>query len=730
MLYNYFTPIQIFPLVSMIFILFLGVIILSKNKDSLLNKLFFIISLLFSVWLFGSFMMFISIDDEKIVFWDRFIYLGVAFMPAVEYHFSLVFTYINRTRKKLLIVAYALSFLFLFFSRTKYFVDKVFKYQWGVHSEAKILHHFFLIFFFFYIFALLFNFYQQYKSNNNRTERHRLIYLTVSFAILNLVGGIGYLPAYKIAIYSPVSLLAPLAFSILIACAIIRHRLMDIKLVLRKSSVYISSLLTILMLSLSAQYFLKYLDLTSRYVDFIILVLSISLFSPIKHYFYRLANRYFFTSLYDAKQVIAELSDKLRKSLELKKIYGYVVDSLMNSFHSKSLAIFIFEEKNRDYAIKFEKGFAFGARKKFSEDELLHDLYVKQNNLIIIEELKNTSYKKYKKEIDLLAEMKIELIMPLNVKDRNIGLIVLGPKESGDMYNDEDLQVLQIVGAQAAIAVENALSYERMKNFNAKLKKEVETATAELRTANKKLVELDETKSEFISIASHQLRTPLTVIKGYISMMIEGSFGPLTDAENDSLKKVYESNERLIQLVENLLDISRIESGRLEFNFKEDKLESVVESVVEELKHNAEDKNLKLEYKKPAKSLPKIVFDEQKIRQVIMNLIDNAIKYTKQGKISVEIGAQGRNLNFSVTDTGMGVSPDDLPNLFMKFSRGKGVSLVHTGGNGLGLYVGRMMVEAHCGKIWGESAGVGKGAKFCFSLPIRVNLKTVNKKEN
>lgn len=715
-----------FPLLSFLVVFFLGLLVFYNGKKDRINFTFFLFTIAISIWMVGTFMMFINKNETvKIIFWDKFVYIGVIYIPVIMYHFGLAITKNSIIKgKKILILGYLLSSIFLLLLPTQMFVNEAFTYKWGVHTKAQIFHHFFLVYFVLYVTLWFIIVYKYYRLIIDSAERERIKYCFLAFFILAVIGSVGFLPAYGVGIY-PFAYLSGLFFTVIVAYAIIKHRLMDIKLVLRKYSVYLISLVSILILSLSVQYVFVYSNFKSKYVDFIILVLSISLFSPIKHYFYRLANKYFFTSLYDAKQVIAELSDKLRKSLELKKIYGYVVDSLMNSFHSKSLAVFIFDEKKQDYAIKFEKGFAFGARKKFSEDELLHSLYVKQNNLIIIEELKNISYKKYKKEIDLLSEMKIELIMPLNVKDRNIGLIVLGPKESGDMYNDEDLQVLQIVGAQAAIAVENALSYERVKNFNTKLKKEVEVATAELRAANKKLIDLDQTKSEFISIASHQLRTPLTVIKGYISMMLEGSFGPLTDQENDSLKKVYESNERLIQLVENLLDISRIESGRLEFNFKEGKLESVVESVIEELKRNVEDKNLKLEYKKPAKPLPKLVFDEQKIRQVIMNLIDNAVKYTKQGRITVELEAQGKNLRFSVSDTGMGVSPHDLPNLFMKFSRGKGTSLVHTGGNGLGLYVGRMMIEAHRGKIWGESAGAGKGAKFCFSLPIRAKLKSV-----
>ncbi|MCU0679382.1 MAG: HAMP domain-containing histidine kinase, partial [Planctomycetes bacterium] len=177
----------------------------------------------------------------------------------------------------------------------------------------------------------------------------------------------------------------------------------------------------------------------------------------------------------------------------------------------------------------------------------------------------------------------------------------------------------------------------------------------------------------------------------------------------------------LIRLVENLLNISRIESGRLQFTFREMQLEDLVLSVVNELLGTARKKGLKLEYFPPKKALPPLKIDEEKIRQVAMNLIDNSIKYTKQGKITVSVARTGNVLKFMVEDNGAGIRPEDLPRLFKKFSRGEGMSLLNTEGTGLGLYVAKEMIDAHHGRIWGESAGEGKGSKFCFTLPVKAD---------
>lgn len=250
-----------------------------------------------------------------------------------------------------------------------------------------------------------------------------------------------------------------------------------------------------------------------------------------------------------------------------------------------------------------------------------------------------------------------------------------------------------------------------------KLTTDLQQASRDLKKANKELKKLDQAKSEFLSIASHQLRTPLTVIKGYVSMMSEGSFGQLPGVIKDNLNKVYLSNERLISLVESLLNISRIETGHLEFDIVPTDLNKIIEPIVDGFQHKTNQKGLKLQFL-PDPKLPKTLVDPQKIREVISNIIDNSIKYTNRGEIIVGLHQESQSLVFSCQDTGIGVLSDDLPRLFEKFVRGQGMMQVYTEGTGLGLYFARMVVENMGGRIWVESAGKNKGSKFSFNLPI------------
>ncbi|MDX9913351.1 MAG: HAMP domain-containing sensor histidine kinase [Candidatus Moranbacteria bacterium] len=241
-----------------------------------------------------------------------------------------------------------------------------------------------------------------------------------------------------------------------------------------------------------------------------------------------------------------------------------------------------------------------------------------------------------------------------------------------------------------------------------------------LENSNKKLKDLDDAKNEFISIAAHQLRTPPTVIKGYLALAKEDPNNNLDLETRDSLTRAFASNERLIELVEDILNISRIESGKMQYDFQSDQS---CEEIIKDLRNNfevrAKDKGLKLKVEVSKEKLPKITMDSNKIREVISNLIDNSIKYTTEGSITLRLFKTDQNMiRIEVSDTGMGISKNEIGSLFKKFSRGSNADQLAAGGIGLGIYVGRKIIEAHQGKIWAESAGVEKGSTFIIELPI------------
>lgn len=232
---------------------------------------------------------------------------------------------------------------------------------------------------------------------------------------------------------------------------------------------------------------------------------------------------------------------------------------------------------------------------------------------------------------------------------------------------------------------------------------------------------LDEMKSNFVSIAAHELRTPLTSIKGYLSVYLSDYKDKLDEDQKELLGRISEATEELLGLVENLLNVSRIERGAMSLNLVEVNWEEVLKGELEDFNERATQKNIQLKFVPSSLPLPAIKVDKVRILEVISNLLSNAINYTNPGGV-VQVWAESRDNQITtyVADNGQGIPAEAIPNLFTKFYRvtqGLTQGNTNSDGNGLGLYISKAIVEMHHGRIWVESE-VGKGSRFSFSLPI------------
>jgi signal transduction histidine kinase len=242
-----------------------------------------------------------------------------------------------------------------------------------------------------------------------------------------------------------------------------------------------------------------------------------------------------------------------------------------------------------------------------------------------------------------------------------------------------------------------------------------------LERANTKLKELDQLKSEFVSLATHQIRAPLSAIKGYISEIFEGDFGPYSKEIEKPLQVVFQSTENLVHIVGDFLNISRIEQGSMKYELKPLDLRQLVSESIKELKPNLDRAGLEMKFEAPdTENGYEVYADVGKIKEVIANLIDNSMKYTPKGgiKISLTSNAETQKILLAVSDTGIGIAPEVIPKLFQKFTRAKNANEVNIIGTGLGLYVAKLMVEGQGGRIWAESPGAGRGSTFYVELPI------------
>ena len=250
--------------------------------------------------------------------------------------------------------------------------------------------------------------------------------------------------------------------------------------------------------------------------------------------------------------------------------------------------------------------------------------------------------------------------------------------------------------------------------------------TKELRVANLRLEELDRQKTEFLSIASHQLRTPLSVLKGFTELIRDGAYGKPTTGIVGATKEIDESNEHLVKLVDEFLDISRIEQGRIKFNFSNCNFCEIADTTVHELIEKATQKGLEIRWSCP-RDKKDVYCDREKIYNVIVNFVDNAIKYSKHGAIEITLTQEENGMAMRVKDNGIGFEKIDEVNLFQKFYRGENVKSTNVNGTGLGLYVCRKFIEAHGGRIWAHSHGLGKGSEFGFWVPLKVSSPLAEK---
>jgi len=318
-------------------------------------------------------------------------------------------------------------------------------------------------------------------------------------------------------------------------------------------------------------------------------------------------------------------------------------------------------------------------------------------------------------EMNLSGQVQSVFILPLAAQKACLGVLVIGFNRSADDLTRYERETFAPLLNLVTIAVQKAQTYSSL----------VDT-TKKLQIVNHKLKKLDAQKTEFLSIASHQLRTPLAAIRGYVDLMIDGSYGETSDKQKDVIGKIHGSLEGLIELVGQLLSVSRIESGKTNVEIESMNLVPICREVADFLSVKAKESGLELTCE--VKELPPVLGDVSKVKEVMMNLTENALKYTDTGTVAIGFIEEPKFIRVEVRDTGIGLSKENIEKLFQKFSRVESSTVDHTG-TGLGLYVCKRLVDAMGGEIWVESPGLGKGSTFIFRLKKVPAGKTVKKKQ-
>lgn len=311
-----------------------------------------------------------------------------------------------------------------------------------------------------------------------------------------------------------------------------------------------------------------------------------------------------------------------------------------------------------------------------------------------------TEVKRLLKQFPLKSLYEVQL----TVRRRIVGVLFIGFYRPSYEITEADTLLIDRLSESIGVALDNKLLFEENRRV-----------VRQLKDSNAKLRALDEAKDDFVSMASHQLRTPLTSVKGYLSMVLEGDAGKINDSQQKLLSQAYYSSQRMVYLIADLLNVSRLRTGKFVIDAAPVNLANVVTEEMAQLKEAAANRSLKLIYKKPAR-FPVLMLDETKIRQLIMNFADNAIYYTPAGgTITVSLTETDKTVELRVTDNGIGVPKSEQPHLFTKFYRAGNARQARPDGTGLGLFMAKKVIIAQGGSLIFESKE-GKGSTFGFVL--------------
>ncbi len=498
--------------------------------------------------------------------------------------------------------------------------------------------------------------------------------------------------------------------------SIVRQRLFDLRLVLARSLAYILlfavlagayTAFTLIISSLFVQ------DYKATWSSSVVPIFSLALLTftaqPLAKYFNKFTNRLFYKDSYDSQAFLAQVSKAIVNTISASKL----LENVSVAIQSYIKVGFVVFDLNSDTSLP--SNVRVSSRIKSTHLSLMHDVIDKgqAEKVIITDELAKESH--HLKQ--LLEDDDIAMVLRLATQSGDfLGHVFVGGKKNGGSLTPQDINVLEIATDELVIALQNAARFEQIQGFNVTLQDEVDTATHKLKLQNKRLEELDNTKDDFISMASHQLRTPLTSVKGYLSMVLEGDAGKINTQQSQMLSQAFASSQRMVFLITDLLNVSRLKTGKFVIDATPTDLSAMVAEELTQLGETARVKNIKLSYDRP-KDFPSLMLDQTKIRQVIMNFVDNALYYTPPGgRINVELKDLPSAVELRVIDNGIGVPKDEQHHLFTKFYRAANARKARPDGTGLGLFMAQKVIIAEGGSVI-FSSKEGQGSTFGFRLP-------------
>jgi signal transduction histidine kinase len=702
----------------------IGLIVLLRDPQKTQNRLFFVFSLSLAGWVIciGGFLL--SNDPSIAYTWARLYYAFPLLVAASMPLFARAFPDNEKIPRSwwMPIVGGFFALSIPIWIEPQLLMQELVYWDWGkeivLNQFVYLLYSIYLVGCFVVGLA-----YTYLKSKRNKGMLGLQSYfffigflLTSFFGVaFNLI--LPWLGNYRLIWLGP---LFTNAFILATGYSIIRHRMFDVRSFIARSVAYLISLSVLasvygfLIFGTATILFDVKLSLSVQIILSLTTAIAAMLFSGLKSFFDKITNRLFYRDAYDSQLLLDKLNRLLVDNTNLEQLVTRSAELIKDNLKAEFCFIGI-----RDAQHDSLRTIGAGTH-RLSKTEVIHIEQLSTEipgKILITDELDARNQ-------DLAVDLQKHSIAvwgrlssTAQSKNEGLGYLAMGQRRSGNPYTPRDHRTLEIIVNELVIAIENSLHFEQIQNFNTTLKQKVDDATSQLKRSNKKLQQLDATKDEFISMASHQLRTPLTSVKGYLSMVLDGDAGSITKDQRRFLTQAYVSSQRMVYTIADLLNVSRLQTGKFIIERSPVTITQIVEEEIEPLRETAKLKNITLTYEASA-FCPPLMLDETKTRQVIMNFIDNAIYYTpNNGHINVAIEATAKMLELRVTDDGIGVPKADQPHMFTKFYRASNAQKVRPDGTGLGLFMAKKVIIAQGGSLLFKSTH-GKGSTFGFSFPL------------
>ena len=701
---------SLLPLIALLLNVLLAVITLVRNPGSRLNRVFAYFVTGMAVWNVGTFMLRRAPDEIAATFWEIVIHAGVVLLPAFYYHFVLIFLESTTQHRPSLVVVYLLAAFFsvVNLSGSPLFTQGVKWTYWGWTPAIGPLYYLFFPYFFGFLIYGLSHLVKAYRGVDSSFRRNRATLILLG-TLVSVAGGFIDIARFLLArvvpaaeLVYPMGIPANMVFALMLGTSIVRYRLFDVNVAVKKGAIYLVLWGVLTSVLVLAEQYADWEQMNPLWVILPLGFIMTLLVSPLGQRLEGSIERLMFSRRRGCYETLLDLSKRMSTILDFGRLMETLVHGLVRGVPLTHCALMIYDAARSAFVIyREETNIGEGATVTMIPVDSPIVQWLNQTGRVLVkEEVKlNPEIAEYFETAEgELEEIRAALIVPLKIENKLTGILLVGEKLSGEIFDGQELEVLAVLANQVAISLENARLYE------------------ELSASNAQLMQASRLKSQFLASMSHELRTPLNSIIGFSKVLLNRLDGDLSERQETYIRSVHNSGTHLLQLINGILDFSRIEAGKLEMMSEELDLHELIDECIESSMPLARGKQLKLEKNIPLE-LPRLVADRTKVKQILLNLLSNAIKFTTQGRVLVGVQAEPEAVRVRVSDTGIGIRAEDLARLFEPFQQLDNPVARGAGGTGLGLAISKKFVEPHGGRIWAESRE-NQGSTFQFTLPL------------